>query len=579
MGFFFANPLGLLVLSGVFGIVLIHFLRRKSRRIVVSTLFLVRRALPSSEGGKRFRRLRNSLPLWMQILVVVALAWLAAQPRWIDSTSVQTVVAVLDSSASMSAFREKALHVAASELRRMESAAAHTQWILMRSDGSRMVSGSKLPDVLAEADRAWVPTMGAHDITEAFRIARTLAGEKGSVIYFSDHQPEGEEVLDVSWVAVGEPIDNAGFLGAGIQDGRWSALLKNFGTKAFDVRWRIVGEAEWRTQHLDPGATAEISGELPPGLARLSLELEDDRFVFDNRLPLIRPQSKTLAIRVAENERFHALFERILRIAGPLSLAMNGEQDISLEVFNPLTPRAVAGAAVVFAEDSGMPEKLLSGTIAAENHSLMEGLNWQGLIARDTFGISFHEGDTPLLWQDERSLVFLRMRDNFPQLIFNFDIRQSNVVQLPAFSLLIYRFLVMRRAGKVAPEAANVETRERISVAGVGTVLAPDAPGFFSVKGPDGRSLFDGAAQFSDSRESDFRHATSGRSENNSVESIRRSHATGEFLDPAWLLLVAALMLWNWFLTGSPAADGMNFVLSRLAGRPYFSWRHGKFFW
>ena len=552
MGFFFANPLGLLVLSGIGGILLIHLLRRKSRRIVVSTLFLVQRAHPSGEGGKRFRRLRNSLPLWVQILVVVALAWLAAQPRWIDSTSVQTVVSVFDSSASMSAFREKALQVAASELRRIKSAAARTQWIFLRSDGSRMATGSELSDVLAEAERAWRPTLGTHDVNEALRLARTLAGEKGSIVYFTDHQPETEKAFDVSWVAVGEPIDNAGLLGAGIQDGRWSALLKNFSAKTRDVRWRIAGEADWRIQHLDPGATADISGEFPAGMDKLTLELEDDRFALDNRLPLVRPQSKTLAIRVAENEGFRALFEQMLRIAEPLSIATDGGQDVLFEVFNPLTPRALAGGAIVFAEDSGTPEKLLSGTIVAENHSLMESLNWQGLVARDTFGITFRDGDMPLLWQGERALIFLRMQDKSPQLIFNFDIRKSNAVHLPAFGLLIYRFLATRRAEKVAPEAANVETRQKISVAGVGTILAPDVPGFFSVKGPDGSVLFDGAAQFSDSRESDFRQAASGRIENHSVESIRQSHATGESLDSVWLLLAVALMLWNWFLTGAP---------------------------
>ena len=96
--FFFANPLGFLVLSGIGGIILIHFLRRKSRRIVVSTLFLCSARPSIQRRRKALSGLRNSLPLWVQVLVVVALAWLAAQPRWIDSTSVQTVVAVFDSS-------------------------------------------------------------------------------------------------------------------------------------------------------------------------------------------------------------------------------------------------------------------------------------------------------------------------------------------------------------------------------------------------------------------------------------------------------------------------------------------------
>jgi len=553
MGFYFANPLGILALSGIVGIVLLHLLRRRSRQMVVSTLFLVQRALPSSEGGKRIRRFRNSLPLWVQILVVVALAWLLAQPRWIDTESAQTVVAIFDCSASMSAFRKEALQAAAGEFRRMEFAAAHTQWILLRSDGSRIAAGSELSDILTQADRAWRPVLGTHDVTEASRLARALAGAGGSVVYFTDHKPAPEEASGVSWVAVGEPIDNAGFLGAGIEAERWNALLKNFSKKARDVRWRIVGEAEWRTQHLDPGVMAGISGELPVGINRLTLELESDQFGFDDRLPMVRPQSKTLAVRVVENEGFRTLFEQMLRIAEPVRIATSETQDISLEVFNPLTPRAFSGASVVFAEDSGRPGKLLSGLIVSENHPLMENLNWQGLIARDTFGITYHDGDTALLWQGGRALIFMRTRDNLPQLIFNFDIRQSNAARLPAFGLLMYRFFGMRRAEKLALEAANVETRQKISVAGVGSVAAPDVPGFFSINGPDGSVLFDGAAQFSDSRESDFSLATSGRSEDRSVELTRQSNAAGESLEPVWLLLVAALMLWNWYLTGSPA--------------------------
>jgi len=130
MGFYFDNPLGLLALSGIAVVVLVHFLRRKSRQLTVSTLFLVQRALPSSEGGKRIRKFRNTLPFWVQILAVTALALLLAQPRWIDASSSQTVVAIFDSSASMSAFRKPTLDAAATELKRMESMAARTQWIV-----------------------------------------------------------------------------------------------------------------------------------------------------------------------------------------------------------------------------------------------------------------------------------------------------------------------------------------------------------------------------------------------------------------------------------------------------------------
>ena len=90
MGFYFANPLGMLALTGIAVVALLYFLRRKSRQVTVSTLFLVQRAMPASEGGKRINRFQNTLPFWVQILAVIAMALLLAQPRWIDSRSAQT---------------------------------------------------------------------------------------------------------------------------------------------------------------------------------------------------------------------------------------------------------------------------------------------------------------------------------------------------------------------------------------------------------------------------------------------------------------------------------------------------------
>lgn len=547
-GFFLANPWGLLAVLGLPAVLVIHLLRRKSRQVWVSTLFLIERAMPSSEGGRRLRRLRNSLPLWVQLLAVAALTWLLAQPRWIDQSSTQTVVAVFDSSASLSAFRDTTRQTAEAELRRLNAVSANTRWIFLRSDGSRIAAGSGLAEALADLERDWQPDLGTHDVTEALRLARTLAGEKGSVIYFSDRVPEG---LDgVAWVASGRPLENIGFLGAETQEKSWRALIKNFGASPAEVQWRIVGEEAWEKQWLEPGAMTAISGEWPQGVDRVTLELADDAFTFDNRLPIIRPSPKVLSIYPAASENFAKLFEQLVRIAEPAYASPAGKADVSLFVANPMAPTPYKGAAVLFVEDSGAAPKPLSGPIVGENHPLTESLNWQGLIARDTFGLTFRDSDTALLWQGSRPLIFLRSEEGANQLVFNFDVRQSNATRLPAFALLIHRFFNTVREGKVAYEAANVETRQSVPVAGVGPARAPVRPDFFAVKDEKGMVLFEGAAQFSDTRESDFRQAATARSDDRTVEAVRLSHEQGAFLDPIWVLLLAALMLWNWFLTG-----------------------------
>ncbi|CAN5745961.1 hypothetical protein BH09VER1_BH09VER1_11310 [soil metagenome] len=553
MTVFLANPWGLLALLGIPAVLIIHLLRRKSRQVKVSTMFLIERALPSSEGGRRLRSLRNSLPLWVQLLAVCALAWVLAQPRWIDQESTQTVVAVLDSSASMSAFRHEALDGLAAEFKKLDAVSAKTQWIVLSSDGSRLAGGADRIAVLEAAGHAWNPELGTHDTGEAFRLARTLAGEKGVVIFLTDHQPAKEEVAGLSWVSIGRRIDNVGFLGGEVQNGKWSALVKNFGATAHDVRWKFADAPDWRTLHLEAGGISEISGDWPDGRDRLTLELEGDQFALDDTLPLIRPAEKALSVRVEENEGFKTMFDQLLRVAGP-NFVTSKEPDVSITAYLPEKPTLPDGSAIVFVQDDGPEQKPLNANIVPENHLLMEDLNWQGLIARDSFGVPTLPTDRVLLWQGTRPLIYLREKGAARQLIFNFDPRHSNAMRLPSFAILNYRFFSMLREAKVAYSAANLETRQRISVAGSGVVYAPGKPDFLTVKGKDGQQLFDGAAQFSDSRESDFTQATEGRSADLTLQTVRKANERGELLDPLWVMILAGLMLWNWILTGAPVS-------------------------
>ncbi len=81
------------------------------------------------------------------------MTWLLTQPRWIDQNSTQTVVAVFDSSASLSAFRDETMQAAATELGRLKAVSANTRWIFLRSDGSRITAGSNLEEALAAVKR------------------------------------------------------------------------------------------------------------------------------------------------------------------------------------------------------------------------------------------------------------------------------------------------------------------------------------------------------------------------------------------------------------------------------------------
>ena len=86
-----------------------------------------------SVEGKRFERIRSSVPLWLQLLMVLLLTWLLVQPRWLRQDSVQPLAVVLDNSASMTAYLDEAGEDLEVALRKMSESVARTEFYVIES--------------------------------------------------------------------------------------------------------------------------------------------------------------------------------------------------------------------------------------------------------------------------------------------------------------------------------------------------------------------------------------------------------------------------------------------------------------
>src|SRR5436309_108592 len=162
----FSSKLSFLTLMILPAVLLMLLLQCKSRRVIVSTLFLLEQLNPISAQGRRLERLRNSVPLWLQLLAVLLATWLLTQPRWVRKDSTQSIVIALDSSISMTVFRDPMLQALRKDLPSIAHAAAKTEWVLIESDPARgtLYSGGDL-DALFAALEKWKPHLGAHDPT------------------------------------------------------------------------------------------------------------------------------------------------------------------------------------------------------------------------------------------------------------------------------------------------------------------------------------------------------------------------------------------------------------------------------
>jgi hypothetical protein len=541
-------------------ILAIHFLQRASRKVVVSTLFLLETLRPESVEGRRFERLRQSVPLWLQILAAVLVAWLLAQPRWVRRDSVQRIVLVLDSSISMTAFKVELQQALELKTASLEALAGTTEWQLLESDPTRPIlyAGTDRGRLL-QAVAAWEPHLGAHDVLPTLNLAQTHLRGSGTLVFVSDRAaqlPEG-----VALLAVGRPLENCGFTGVTFEGRKWQAMVRNHGRAPQTRSWWIEARGQKSPEQrvtLEPGQTAVLGGEMVEGAEGSVVVLSADAFAVDDRLPLLAPKPKALSGAVPAETPFDDFFQRL--VASLENVTMQGAPaDVRLAVYDPLRPAWPNGTAIVFTSDpSHAASKPLAGELVAENHPLTAGLTWNGLLCRGTLQAPAKATDQVLLWQGERPLLYLRQTGAATALVVNFDVRASNAPRLPAFVLLLHRFAERVRVGKVAPETRNVETNQLLTVAAedrgpaltlggkpAGVLRAPAVPGFFEVKQGE-RVLLTAAAQFADAREADFREAGAEDRLRAVQAQLAERNTVPDFLAPVWLVLLGAVLVGNW---------------------------------
>lgn len=575
--FTLANPLGLLALLGIPAVLAIHFLQRKAVELPVSTLFLLERTHRDAASGRRLERIIPSIPLWMQLLAVLLLAWFLAEPRIQKSGSVQRIAVVLDSSASMGVFKDAAIARLIAELPGLQGPASSIELTVIESSPNRprLYAGSSIEELKAVLEK-WQPLDGLTDPTQAIRLARSLVSREGTVIYLTD-TPVDSLPFDAKLISVGATLENVGFTGVSFasEEGAlvWRALVRNYGKTAVDRTWSIqtdTGGTEPRPIHLDAGALVTLQSAFPNDAKNVRLVLSPDRFTLDDTLPLVAPKPKSLSLFTATSPAFADLTAKLLRsldAAIPTNDAASA--DLSITSYDPLDPVLPPGSSIIFVEDSTRTGAYLKGGIVAEPHPLMDGLNWQSLLVRETIELDRLSTDTVLLWQDKRPLIFLREKPGSRQLCFNFDLRLSNALNQPAFIVLLHRFAELIRENKVAPTSLNLETGQLIKITAapdlplqisatdlsgkplpspVSTTSAPTTPCFLTIRQNDA-PLLEAAVHFADTREADF--SACGKSDATPIanQSTIERHTQPDPLWRVWILLLIAALLVSWNFT------------------------------
>lgn len=566
---YFANPFGFLALLAIPAIIFIHLLRERSRRVPVSTLFLLERLAPQTPKGWRIHFLQNSLPLWLQLLIALLCTWLLVQPRWLRNDSRQKVTVILDNTASMSAFRPQILAELPHALEAVSHAAAHTDWTVLATDvpETPLYRGTELRDALAILDQ-WHPALPHHDPARAFSLSLLDLRAGGTILFVSDHQPEALP-SGVTLLAFGHPIANCGFAGEKTwtdADGpQWEVLIRNSSDTAQERQWWIETEkvrSQPQKLTLAPGQIVSIPGAFPPGEKKITVHLTPDEFALDDMLPLVAPEPKKLSLFVHAGPVASRFAERVIKILpGTDKTAAAMAADVALVGVADEAALPPSQSAVVLGVPGEAGAKLSVGGFTAERHSFTDGLIWDGLLSTGAGALKPETSDLTLLWQSGKPIVFLRSQGTMRRLYLNFDFEGSNADRLPASVLLTARFLKSIQQGKSEHFADNFETNQALPSFPAKAELAlgakavrsregeemraPVEPGFFQVR-EEGRELLDAAAHFGDPREADFRLALSTPAALSRTALVRQENTVSDPLAALWLLMVGAALAGSW---------------------------------
>lgn len=588
-----ANPAGLWALLGIPAVLAIHFLQRQSVILPVSTLFLLEKTQRESASGRKLDRLMNSVPLWMQLLGVLLLTWLLAEPRYQKSRSTQRVAIVLDSSASMAVAKDKLKEKLVASLVDLQGPASVLDLTVLESTPGkpRLYAGTS-PEEFAAALDNWKPRAGLTDPSYALRLARSLVAREGIVVYATDTPIEAPP-FDARVISVSEPIDNVGFTGVtvGEKEGAtvFQAMVRNYSKSSSARTWQLELPDGSRTEpkpfDMGPGGIVTLQAAFPPNTQRARLVLSPDAFTLDDTLPMVAPQPKKLALFAATGEAYDALSKKLLRsLDATVPVNDTASADLTILSYDPLDPVTAMGNAIVFVRDDTRGGAYLKGGIVAEKNTLIDGLNWQSLLVRETIQLQRRDADSVLLWQGDRALIFLRetvASGDLPatrQLCFNFDLRLSNAETQPAFIVMLHRFAEELRAAKVAPATENLETAQPLTLAAktgagsedlrvetvdlAGKVLdteekpvaasvqfeAPIDSGFLRVRQGE-TTLLEASVHFADTREADFSQCAAVNTLDVGSTALVERHTEEDHLWRAWFLVLLAALLISWHFT------------------------------
>lgn len=466
--------LGLLALPAL---VVIYWLRMRSRPVVVSSLLLWQEQPEMRTGGLRFEALQTPLLFALEVLAIVLLVLAAASPWWQTSQGSQALVVVLDDSFSMQAGGDKSC-------RRQAVAALEQELARRRWHSIRLVLAGPTPQALGEPVpvaaqvrpllEQWRCTAPGADLQAAIGFAADVGGPQARILVLSDHEPAFTiEKGRVQWWAFGQALPNLAIIQAGRstreQEERCLLEIASFADQEQTTTLRLnKGPAgrESSELRLKPRETRRLTLRWPnaarvDALIPMEAQLDSDALDIDNRVQLLpRPRRPVRVAVDISNKDLRAHVEKALQAAGQVILTTRGPHLLITDRAETERPAQAWGLQFLLDKEA---MSYLGPFLMDRSHPLLQGLSLQGVAwgAGKTGDVPGNPvilaGNVPLLTEEilgtEVHWLRLRLR---PEL--------STLPELPPWPILIWNLVQWRSRALPGVEPVNVRLGDSTTI-------------------------------------------------------------------------------------------------------------------
>lgn len=577
----FLNPAALYALLLLPLLLMAYLVRRRPRRVVFSTVLLMRDLATRASAG------RSGVPpiFFLHLLILTLLLLCLGEPSL--SSRAMNVALVLDNSASMQAVNDgrsrfqEALDAASKTLRALPAARVDLYVLApnLARIGEAGIPADRALTVLSRQKPLDVAERAVDHGAELSRLARERGYER--LYFFTDHPASGQS-RTVRVVTVGEPQNNLAvtafeinrsFSNSAGLEARVEVKSFSAAEEKFIVNIKGAGKIiTSRAYTLPAGKSVAAPFENLPAYPFYEGEIAaTDALPLDNRRFAVPPAAGLKLLAVSPRPEAVASLRAIpgvdLQIVSPEAYARGDFAPHALEIFHYSAPAAwpESPALLVLPPAENPLVRIATeasrGTVTGwrEPHPLTRYVNFALFRPAYTRPLKAGPGGEAVIEGSDGALAIASERKNFRTLALGFDPlpflgRQNLPMSIFTLNALDWLSAAQARAPVTgAPLDARIGAGETL-FAPNGAKLDPAAnpvmvtQGIYRVEGRGTRYL---AVNFDDPGESDLRAPTPIHLRGDPGMAEERSFAA--LLWPYFLIAAMALLLLEWFVHPFPA--------------------------